>query len=81
MHSFSLYHSIIIIITTTNIYSKDGTKVTTRIKQVSGDRQVFLQELQALLPSQSIRVRTGGTIEVNGNYARPIRQWLAGLGF
>lgn len=63
--------------------SKDGTKVTTRIKQISGDRDLFLQELRATLQlsEQSIRVRTGGTVEVNGNYARPVRQWLAGLGF
>jgi hypothetical protein len=62
-------------------FSKDGTKITTRIKQVSGDRNVFLQELQTLLPSTAIRVRTGGTIEMNGNVARVVRQWLAGLGF
>ncbi|GAX14826.1 hypothetical protein FisN_29Lh032 [Fistulifera solaris] len=65
-------------------HRNDGTKITTRIKHVSGDRTLFLQELQTLLPSTvaKVRVRTGGgTIEVNGNYARVIRQWLAGLGF
>jgi hypothetical protein len=28
-----------------------------------------------------IRIRAGGTIEVNGDVAKRIRQWLAGLGF
>lgn len=28
-----------------------------------------------------IRIRTGGAIEVNGDYAREVRGWLAGLGF
>jgi hypothetical protein len=28
-----------------------------------------------------IRIRTGGTIEVNGDRAREVKRWLAGLGF
>ncbi len=28
-----------------------------------------------------IRIRTGGAIEVNGDYAREVKRWLAGLGF
>lgn len=61
----------------------------TRIKKVSGDRETFIKELRAALeipiynnPNDDvIRVRTGGTIEVRGNHVRPVRRWLAGLGF
>lgn len=28
-----------------------------------------------------IRIRTGGVIEVNGDHAREVKKWLAGLGF
>jgi hypothetical protein len=28
-----------------------------------------------------IKIGTGGNVVVNGNYAREIRRWLAGLGF
>eukprot|EP00977_Amphora_coffeiformis_P002530 scaffold473_cov156-Amphora_coffeaeformis.AAC.12 len=74
------------------VYSKmrkDGTLTVTRIKKVSGDREAFIQELRAVLEisiphnpvDDVIRVRTGGTIEVKGNHTRPIRTWLAGLGF
>lgn len=28
-----------------------------------------------------IRIRTGGAIEVNGDHAREVKRWLAGLGF
>ena len=28
-----------------------------------------------------IRIRTGGAIEVNGDHAREVKKWLAGLGF
>jgi hypothetical protein len=66
----------------THTHRQDGTKIITRIKKVSGDRDVFVKELRALLnlgtPANpiydSIRVRdTNGTIEV--------KTWLAGLGF
>jgi hypothetical protein len=70
---------------------KDGTKVVTRVKKVTGDTALFLQELRTTLnlpaPANglasydSIRIRTGGAIEVKGNRAREIRDWLAGLGF
>ena len=67
-------------------YRKDGTKITTRIRKVSGDSDVFMQELRAVLAEYqqdepSIRVRTGGTIEIDGNHVRPVKMWLAGLGF
>jgi len=73
-------------------YRKDGTKATTRIKRVSGDRDAFLRELRCVLdlparqPEQhnsnnGIRVRTGGTIEIDGNRVREVKLWLAGLGF
>lgn len=63
----------------------------TRIKKVDGDQALFLQELRTVLslpePANgiaaydSIRIRTGGTIEINGHVAREVRTWLAGLGF
>ena len=69
--------------------SKDGARVTTRIKKVDGDREAFVEELRAVLqiplPSnpkdETLRIRTGGTIEVKGNRVREVKQWLAGLGF
>jgi hypothetical protein len=68
---------------------KDGARVTTRIKKVSGDQGAFLNELRATLQipipknprDDTIRIRTGGTIEVKGNRVREVKQWLARLGF
>lgn len=70
---------------------KDGTKATTRVRKVSGNVEVFLRELRSVLgippplPGKNlddpVRVRTGGTIEVQGNRVREIKDWLAGLGF
>ena len=48
---------------------------------MSGDREAFLNELKAVLQIRDYRVRVGGTIEVSGNHARAVREWLAGLGF
>lgn len=66
-------------------HRKDGTKITTRIRKVDGDKDIFLQELKAVLAEHQIepkiRIRTGGTIEVDGKHVRPIKMWLAGLGF
>lgn len=64
-----------------------GTKRTTIIKKVSGDKEMFLNELRAVLgigehDLDSIRVRaSGSTIEVKGNRVRDVKMWLAGLGF
>jgi Mitochondrial large subunit ribosomal protein (Img2) len=70
---------------------KDGTKATTRIKNVKGDQATFIRELRALLQlpapasgkesDDTIRTRVGGVIEVKGNHVRTIKLWLAGLGF
>lgn len=72
-------------------FRNGGTKATTRIKRVSGDRDAFLSELRSVLNlpapangnprDDAIRIRTGGTIEVNGNRVREVKEWLAGLGF
>jgi len=71
-------------------FRKDGAKITTRIKKVSGDRDVFLNELRATLQIplakntkdiDNIRIRTGGTIEVKGNRVQEVKKWLASLGF
>lgn len=71
-------------------YSKNGA-ATTRIKKVTGDRDLFLKELRSNLELPApkngdsrldpIRIRVGGTIEVKGNRTREIKEWLAGLGF
>jgi len=66
-----------------------GTKKSTIIRKVAGDKQVFLKELKAVLglspeDDQSIRLRASGmTFEVNGNHetTKKIKKWLAGLGF
>ena len=63
---------------------KDGARATTRIKKVSGNRELFLNELRAALHiplRDTIRIRTGGTIEIKGNRVHEIKTWLAGLGF
>lgn len=63
---------------------KDGTKATTRVKKIVGDRDLFVQEMRSALqlPLDSpVRIRVGGTIEVDGNRSREVREWLAGLGF
>ncbi|CAJ1898379.1 unnamed protein product [Cylindrotheca closterium] len=69
-------------------FRRDGARVTTRIKKVSGDRDAFLTALRAALQiptvngkDETIRLRTGGTIEVKGNRVMEVKQWLAGLGF
>jgi hypothetical protein len=54
---------------------------------VSGDREVFMKELKAVLnippeDKKSITLRSSGTkFEVNGNRVYEVRGWLAGLGF
>lgn len=68
---------------------KDGTKATTLVKRLAGNRDVFVAELRAVLAmpepknsnDDSIRYRAGGTIEIEGNRVREVKQWLAGLGF
>mmetsp|Transcript_32847 Transcript_32847/g.49557 ORF Transcript_32847/g.49557 Transcript_32847/m.49557 type:complete len:182 (-) Transcript_32847:3261-3806(-) len=70
-------------------FRKDGARETTLIKRLSGDQNAFLSELRAVLempephnPKQdTIRIRTGGAIEVKGNRTREVKSWLAGLGF
>lgn len=65
-------------------HRKDGTKVTTRIKKVTGDVDIFLDELKRNKiggDATEIRIRTGGTIELKGNHVKAIKLWLAGLGF
>mmetsp|Transcript_32220 Transcript_32220/g.78584 ORF Transcript_32220/g.78584 Transcript_32220/m.78584 type:complete len:277 (-) Transcript_32220:841-1671(-) len=70
-------------------YRKDGARVTTRIKKVSGDTDIFLSELRAALQipiprnprDDVVHVRSGGAIEVKGNRVREVKHWLAGLGF
>lgn len=68
-----------------------GTKNTTIIRKVTGDREVFIQELIAVLKLQDkmhkkvsdmIRLRASGTvIEVDGNHTKQVKTWLASLGF
>ena len=64
-----------------------GTKHTTIIKKITGDKEIFLNELRAVLgigveDHDSIQIRaSGATIEVNGNRVREVKLWLAGLGF
>lgn len=64
-----------------------GTKHTTIIKRVTGDRETFLDELRRVLgipvdDDNAIRSRaSGSTIEVNGNRVREVKTWLASLGF
>mmetsp|Transcript_28157 Transcript_28157/g.81402 ORF Transcript_28157/g.81402 Transcript_28157/m.81402 type:complete len:215 (+) Transcript_28157:51-695(+) len=62
-----------------------GTKHTTIIRKVTGDRDAFLAELRAVLRidprDDDVRIRAGGNIEVNGNRVREVKQWLGGLGF
>lgn len=69
---------------------KDGSKATTLIKRVSGDRDMFLSELRTVLDlpqpynpkDDQLRARAGGnTVEIDGNRVREVKQWLAGLGF
>jgi len=63
-----------------------GSKVTTIIRKISGDRDYFVKELRAVLKlspdTTDIRLRASGTVvEVKGNRTREIKSWLAGLGF
>lgn len=64
-----------------------GTKHTTIVKKISGDKEAFLNDLRAILgigveDQDSIRIRaSGSTYEINGNRVREVKQWLAGLGF
>jgi hypothetical protein len=64
-----------------------GTKKTTIIRKIKGDKERFLQELKAELSispddTTSIIWRGSGTsLEVNGNRNLEIKQFLARLGF
>lgn len=74
-----------------SFHRKDGTKVVTRIKNVSGDINIFLRELRIVLslpePANQlqsyddIRLRAGNMIEIQNHRAKEIRRWLGGLGF
>lgn len=70
-------------------FRKDGTKVTTEIRKISGDRESFIRELRATLQLPSnyhnhavdpVKIRAG-SIEVKGNHVRHLKTWLASLGF
>jgi Mitochondrial large subunit ribosomal protein (Img2) len=73
------------------LFSKDGTKIVTRIKKVTGDIDLFVRELRIVLslpkPANqlqsydAIRMRTGNMIEIHGHRAADVRNWLGGLGF
>ena len=63
-----------------------GARMTTRIKRVSGDQDTFIEELASVLEippekQTQIRVRTGGTIEIDGNRVTEVKTWLQSLGF
>ena len=70
---------------------KDGTKVVTRIKNISGDIDKFVQELRIVLslpqPANQlqsydyVRLRAGNMIEIQGHRASELRTWLGQLGF
>ena len=70
---------------------KDGTKVVTRIKNISGDIEKFIHDLRIVLslpqPANqlqsydAIRLRAGNMIEIQGHRAAEIRSWLGQLGF
>jgi hypothetical protein len=67
---------------------KDGTKVITRIKKVSGDREAFLKEVTSVLQlktnsstNKPIRISAGGTIEIPGAHVVKVKRWLTSLGF
>jgi len=72
-------------------YSKDGSNAVTQIRKITGNRDLFLQELRSVLQcplprngnprDDAIRIRVGGTIEVKGNRVLEVKEWLAGLGF
>jgi Mitochondrial large subunit ribosomal protein (Img2) len=63
--------------------------VTTVVKRIGGDRDLFLNELRAVLKIpqaknpklDAVRLRTGGTIEIKGNHVWEVKHWLASLGF
>ena len=65
-------------------YRVHGTKHTTIIRKVTGDREAFVSELRAVLGlsprDEAIRIRAGGNIEVDGNRVREVKEWLGGLG-
>ena len=70
---------------------KDGTKIVTRIKNISGDIDTFVRELRIVLslpqPANqlqsydAIRLRAGNMVEIQGHRAAEIRRWLGQLGF
>lgn len=64
-----------------------GSKKSTIIRKVTGDMDIFIRELKAILGfppncEKCIKLRASKTVlEVNGNRSREIKTWLAGLGF
>lgn len=68
-----------------NLFSRrnDGTKVTTLVKGVTGDREAFENELRAVLQTHKpFKQRAMGTVlEVPGDNVARIKKWLTGLGF
>ena len=64
-----------------------GSKRTTIIRKITGNKEIFEEELKAVLSispddKDSVVWRAGGTkIELNGNRTSETKAWLAGLGF
>lgn len=77
------------LLTFLHCHRKDGTKATTLVKRMTGDKDLFMSELRSVLEipepfnpnDDKIRYRVGGTIEIDGNRVREVKQWLTGLGF
>ena len=84
-NAFWLISSHLLLNTSKN--SIGGTKKTTIIRKVTGDTDLFVSEMGIALGmpenelNESVRIRTGGNIEVNGLHMNRVRKWLVGLGF
>ena len=61
-------------------YRNGNTRVLTILRKYTGDENTLASEMQKVCGGKNVSVRPG-RIEVVGNFARPIKEWLVGLGF
>lgn len=61
-------------------YRNGRTRIITQVRKMSGDKQVAADEMSKVCGGATVETKQG-RLEVVGDYAVPVKLWLAGLGF
>jgi large subunit ribosomal protein L49 len=56
---------------------KNGrTRTVTIIRRVEGNARAFSKLLARVIPEDRITIRLGNVVQLEGNYAETVREWL-----